>query len=61
MNTAQNYPLSRCVRQTIALAIALANTATRVALLRTANALLGAVICLGNRLPDVRPDTTSRR
>jgi hypothetical protein len=45
------------VRQTIALA----NTATRVALLRTANALLGAVICLGNRLPDVRPDTTSRR
>jgi hypothetical protein len=57
MNTAQNYPLSRCVRQ----AIALANTATRVALLRTANALLGAAICLGNRLPDVRPDTTSRR
>ncbi len=57
MNTAQNYPLSRCVRQTIALA----NTATRVALLRTANALLDASIWLGNRLPDVRPDTTSRR
>lgn len=57
MNMAQNYPLSRCVRQ----AIALANTATQVVLLRTANALLGASIWLVNRLPDVRPDTTSRR
>lgn len=57
MNTAQSHPLSRCVRQTIALA----NTATRVVLLRTANALLGASIWLVNRLPDARPDTTSRR